>query len=223
MHTDQAAKVARITSDNLFQIVTKGRRAPFKLADGTSYLVTQVPLSFKKLQTASVTDLRLMLAAQAAEVSRIISDNLFQIAMKARALQTPDIVPELADVTAYLIDTCATLAALLAALPVAAPIFLKASEDRLLLCLAHVHDSLVPAAAAAARVAPPSHARDLVLGRVDRVRLAVARGAYLLLVHGILEVGSHTGGQANGAAAHDTAETLIRLLIALQARSPVPC
>jgi hypothetical protein len=159
-------------------------------------------------------------AAQAAEVSRIVSTNLSQIVSKGRNLRTGETVSELADALSYLIDTCATLASLLTALPAAAPVLLEASESpHLLICLAHVHDLLVPSAAAVARTAPASLARDLVLSRQDRVRLVVARGAYLLLVHGLLDVES-LGGSCTEDTAVELAERLLRLLMALQVHSP---
>jgi hypothetical protein len=158
-------------------------------------------------------------AAQAAEVSHIVSANLSQIVTKGRNLRTGETVSELAEALSYLIDTCASLASLLTALPAAAPVLLEASESHLLIALAHTHDLLVPSAAAVARTAPPSLARDLVLSRQDRVRLVVARGAYLLLVHGLLD-GESLGGSCTEDAAVELAERLLRLLMALQVYSP---
>lgn len=152
---------------------------------------------------------------QAGRAAALVADNLKQVADRTLTLRAAADVPPLADVAAYLVDACMTVAALVATLPACAPALLRGPGSELPACLARVHDEVAPHMCSLARGAPPSLQRDAVLRRADSVRLAAARAVQLLVRDGFLDRGAD-GKATDKSAAGDV---FVQALMNLQVRS----
>ena len=162
--------------------------------------------------SAATTTAPFRVAEQASRASALVADNFKQVATRTLTLRAAADVQPLADVAAYLVDACMTVAALVATLPACAPALLRGPGAELPAALARVHDELLPHMSDLARTAPPSPQRDAVLRRVQSVRLAAARAAHLLVQHGLL--GQAAGGVTADASA--VGDALMQALMNLQ-------